>query len=722
MPEIGQAVEEMDWTLPTDVQAEAIPMILGGGDVLMAAETGSGKTGAFCLPILQIVYETLKDQEEGKGSKVSAKASKGHSHAWKMNVYDRGDAMAIDPDGLLCQSRDTQGWHGTRSNKAVSGDGRYYYEATVTDEGLCRVGWSTEKATLDLGTDKWGFGFGGTGKKSYGKQFDSYGEAFGMNDVMGCYLDLQRGEIKWSKNGVDFGKAYDIPGHMRSERFYAAVVLKNAEMSFNFGATSFKYPPPKGFTALAEAPKNCIKESAIVGSATVGSKPAPNAPQAIIIEPSRELAEQTLAQIQKFQKHLSNPKIRELLIMGGMNVKDQVDVLARGVDIVVGTPGRLEDLISTGKLALSCCRFFVLDEADGLLSQGYGELINRLHAQIPKVTNDGKRLQMVVCSATLHSFDVKKMAEKLMYFPTWIDLKGQDSVPETVHHCICLVDPLKDTSWKTLKNHIETDGVHYEDRISPHGTSQETYSEAVKILKGEYVIKAVTEHNMDRALIFCRTKLDCDNMEKYLQQRGQGKLSCVCLHGDRKPQERKANLQKFKDGKVRFLICTDVAARGIDVSGLPFVINVTLPDEKQNYIHRIGRVGRAERMGLAISLIATAKEKVWYHSNCNTRGKGCYNTNLTDRGGCCIWYNEPQLRIDVEEHLDVTIDLIEPDMKVPINEFDGKVTYGQKRKAGGSAYKGHVESLAPAVMELAKLEKRVQTSYIDLKYKKKFRR
>lgn len=718
MPEIARAVEEMDWSLPTDVQAEAIPMVLGGGDVLMAAETGSGKTGAFCLPILQIVYETLKDIEEGKSSKAPAK-SKGHTH-WQMNVHDRGDAMAIDPDGLLCQSRDMQKWHGTRSNKSVSGQGKFYYESTVTDEGLCRVGWSTDKASLDLGTDKFGFGFGGTGKKSFGKQFDSYGEAFGMNDTIGCYLDLQKGEIKWSKNGIDLGKAYDIPGHLRKERFFAAVVLKNAEMNFNFGTTPFKFPPPKDFTALAKAPKDCVQESRIAGGSHTSAKPAPNAPQAIVIEPSRELAEQTLVQIQKFKTHLSNPTPRELLIVGGINVKDQVDVLSSGVDIVVGTPGRLEDLISTGKLALSGVRFFVLDEADGLLSQGYGELINRIHAQIPKVTNDGKRLQMVVCSATLHSFDVKKMAERLMYFPTWIDLKGQDSVPETVHHCVCMVDPLKDTRWKTLKNHIETDGVHYEDRIQPHGTSQETYSEAVKILKGEYVIKALEEHKMDRALLFCRTKIDCDNLEKYLQMRGQGKYSCVCLHGDRKPQERKANLQKFKDGKVKYLICTDVAARGIDVSGLPFVINVTLPDEKQNYIHRIGRVGRAERMGLAISLVGSVKEKVWYHSNCNTRGRGCYNTNLTDRGGCCIWYNEPQLLSDVEEHLDVTIDQVEPDMKVPVNEFDGKVTYGQRRKLGGSGYKGHVESLAPAVMELAKLEKKVQTSFIDLKYRKKF--
>lgn len=95
---------------------------------------------------------------------------------WALNMYDRGDSMAIAAEGLLCQSRDQQGWHGTRCTKGVAGKGKYYFEATVTDDGLCRVGWSTLKASLDLGTDRQGFGFGGTGKKSFGKQFDNYGE------------------------------------------------------------------------------------------------------------------------------------------------------------------------------------------------------------------------------------------------------------------------------------------------------------------------------------------------------------------------------------------------------------------------------------------------------------------------------------------------------------------------------------------------------------------
>jgi len=118
MPEIGKAVEEMDWLLPTDVQAEAIPLILGGGDVLMAAETGSGKTGAFCLPILQITWESLKDLKDGKtgpSSKVQI------SDKWGMSFFDRGPALAVSPDGLKCQSREQKEWHGARAVKGVTG-------------------------------------------------------------------------------------------------------------------------------------------------------------------------------------------------------------------------------------------------------------------------------------------------------------------------------------------------------------------------------------------------------------------------------------------------------------------------------------------------------------------------------------------------------------------------------------------------------------------------
>ncbi|XP_039437758.1 ATP-dependent RNA helicase Ddx1-like [Culex pipiens pallens] len=711
MPEIGQAIDEMEWMLPTDVQAEAIPLILGGGDVLMAAETGSGKTGAFCLPILQIVWETLRDIKEGKAGKPVGHKAK----PWTLSFTDRGNAMAVTPDGLRCQSREFKEWHGCRASTGVrGGKGKYYYEATVTDEGLCRVGWSTEIAALDLGTDRFGFGFGGTGKKSNCKQFDNYGEAFGKCDVIGCCLDLDRGEVSFTKNGVSLGVAFRIDGNIKGGSFFPAVVLKNAEMSFNFGETDFKHPVPEGFVGVCKVAHDNLAVNPNTGgeASTQDLKPKLNAPQALVIEPSRELAEQTFNQIQKFKKHLKDPDVRELLLIGGVNIKEQMEVLQRGVDIIVATPGRLEDLISNGYVLLTNCKFFVLDEADGLLKQGYTELIERLHKQIPKITADGRRLQMVVCSATLHSFEVKKLAERLMHFPTWVDLKGEDAVPETVHHVVCMVDPQKDASWQAMRAHVTTDGVHAKDNVRPGSNTAETLSEAIKMLKGEYTLRAINEHQMDRAIIFCRTKLDCDNLERYLRQVGGQKYSCVCLHGDRKPQERKANLEKFKAKQVKFLICTDVAARGLDVTGLPFIINVTLPDEKSNYVHRIGRVGRAERMGLAISLVATVPEKVWYHGQwCSSRGKNCWNTQLTDVKGCCMWYDEKMYLAEIEDHLNVTIQQVDKDLKVPMNDFDGKVTYGEKRLNTGTGYKDHVEQLTPVVKELARLEREAQVLY-----------
>ncbi len=193
----------------------------------------------------------------------------------------------------------------------------------------------------------------------------------------------------------------------------------------------------------------------------------------------------------------------------------------------------------------------------------------------------------------------------------------------------------------------------------------------------------------------------------------------VCLHSDRNAKERTENLEKFKENKVRFLICTDVAARGLDITGLPFVINMTLPDEKQNYIHRIGRVGRADRMGLAISFVSKAQEKVWYHT-CSSRGKNCENRALKDDGGCCIWYNEMYYLDEIEEHLGCTIDQIPKTLEVPVNEFDGKVVYGEKRKTKANLFKGHVQILEPSVNELLYLEKKTQATYLYMKYNKNF--
>ena len=148
----------------------------------------------------------------------------------------------------------------------MSGRGKYYFEATVKDEGLCRVGFSTDQASLDLGTCRFGFGFGGTGKKSNNKQFDSYGRAFGKEEVLGCYIDLDNLEIYYTINGEDMGLAFSINNQFRNHTFYPAVVLKNAEMQFNFGDNKFRYQPFEGYKGFTSADPGHVTNNTKTGS------------------------------------------------------------------------------------------------------------------------------------------------------------------------------------------------------------------------------------------------------------------------------------------------------------------------------------------------------------------------------------------------------------------------------------------------------------------------
>eukprot|EP00026_Physarum_polycephalum_P004090 Phypoly_transcript_04107.p1 GENE.Phypoly_transcript_04107~~Phypoly_transcript_04107.p1 ORF type:complete len:722 (+),score=91.51 Phypoly_transcript_04107:71-2236(+) len=687
MPAIIRAVEELDWLLPTPIQQDAIPMILGGGDVLAAAETGSGKTGAFSIPMIQVTHESLRE-----GTVTRGQAPVG---VMTMSTEDRDPDFAVaQGDVTTCQSR-VPNWQGGRANWGVT-KGKYYYEATVTDEGLCRVGWSTMSARLDLGTDRLGFGFGGTGKKSNNKQFDTYGEPFGLNDKIGCYIDLDNFTIGFSKNGKDYGVAFQIHRQMQGAAFYPAAVLKNAEMKFNFGtsdAAPLKHLP-EGYTAVGRADPTHVASAAANASAPDAKKV--RKPLALILEPSRELAEQTYANIVKFAKYLEAPKIEHTLIVGGVPANVQVQALQQGTDIVTATPGRLIELIETGAMDLTNIRFFVLDEADNLIENN-NDIIMKIHARLPKA-----RLQVLLFSATLHSQPVRDMADKITKFPTWIDLKGKDAVPETVDHTFVWADPTKDLSWQTQSAHkFKTDGIHRMDNIKPGSTNPETLSEEIKALKPLLLLKIINAHKMDQAMVFMRTKLECDHLEEYMRALGgnkkgpvEGEYSCVSLHGDRSVQERKENLRKFKDGEVRFLLCTDVAARGIDIRELPFVINYTLPDKPEEYIHRTGRVGRADRMGLAISIVGSTKEKVWYHQ-CATRGKGCANTELVEKGGCAIWYDEPQYWQEIQQRLNQEVAPLDANFQ---HAAGANVVYGQKRKADGAVdYEVHVDQIKDQV-------------------------
>ncbi|EGT33857.1 hypothetical protein CAEBREN_19095 [Caenorhabditis brenneri] len=711
IPELSEAISSLNWTLPTAVQSEAIPAILGGADALIAAETGSGKTGAFCLPIAQIVWERRKLAISP--SKSAENSEKSPGKRFELNPEDRDPHLKIDRTGLNCESRIPKEWHGARAMGGVTGGGKYYFEVTITLDGLCRVGWATMAGSLKIGTDFESFGYGGTGKKSYGKRFDDYGRSFTTGDVLGCYLDLDNLKMWWSKNGNEYPTAYTIDKKFRDSPahcLFPAVLCQNSGLAVNFGgdlgSAPFKFPPKNGIQAVAAASN--LQWWSPEAKNTVDL----TTPLCIILEPTRELVQQTFQNIQTFASVLKEPEIRCLTLAAGENMNQILRSLEIGTDIIVGTPSRIFDFIQTGKLTTSCLQFIVIDEIDQFLGAkgGSAHHIESIFKALPLVTQDGTRRQIIACSATLHNFEVARFADRHMSFPQWIDLKGADCVSADVHHVVCHVDPSEDRQWirqKYQPNHLEDDHVHDQDPIRPGTQDRETLSLGTKILKGIYVVKAIQALQMDKAIIFCRTKQQCDHMETFLHQNN---LTAACLHGDRSAEERQNSLESFKKGEMRFLVCTDVVARGLDVQGVPFVINVTLPDEKSQYVHRIGRVGRAERMGLSISLVSTCEEKVWFHK-CRGRGVGCTNTKDIAQGGCTIWFDEKKMLGEIEEHLGSTISTVDSDFNVPIDEFDGKVVYGEKRK-GGANFATHVFSLASSASQLADLETKMQLEYL----------
>jgi len=750
MPELIKAVEDLGWLLPTPIQQESVPLILGGGDVMAAAETGSGKTGAFGLPLLQTVHELRMSAQAGAIAAASSVPSCGSSDTPKrprvkvqLSEDDRDMLMAVDTEGVVCQCRDERKWAGVRGNLgAVSG--KHYYEVVPSDEGLCRVGWATRAASLELGTDKHSFGYGGTGKKSHNRKFDDYGGVYGKGDVIGCCLDCDSNVISFFRNGESLGVAFELPRWVQGQAMYPAICIKNGELRVNFGDEPFRRTVPDGFTPLTRAAPTQTVGNFHLGGSTLAAAMKGRRPLALILEPTRDLAEQTHNFMQQFKKHLPSPGLRAELVVGGVDPKPVIKALAEGVDIVTGTPGKIMDLVETGKLPLDTVRFFVLDEADRLLDTGNQDTIMKLFQQFPKYKDASKvhRLQVLLFSATLHSPEVRSLASRICVNPILVDLKGKDAVPDTVDHVTITVDPTSDRTWLQSEPHVWTDGCHALLKLGPDSKSDEAMSEAIKRLKPRLLQRIIDRLDMDQAIVFCRTNHDCDNLENFLNnlsgskggcagKRESGKedrYSCCVLGGTRSMHERREALSAFKDGYVRFLIATDVAARGIDVSGLPYVINMTLPDRSEDYIHRIGRVGRADHLGLAISIVSSAKERVWF---CTVKGLKPWlkpdgkNTKLTDQGGHTIWYDEGALLRDIDERLGVQkISEMGADLTLP-HEIAQRIgsgpggsaaAYGKERSdKSGEVLSAHLQAVAPAVERLAALEWDAQTSFLMLK-------
>lgn len=368
--------------------------------------------------------------------------------------------------------------------------------------------------------------------------------------------------------------------------------------------------------------------------------------------------------------------------------------LQAGVDVVVGTPARLVELFETGRLALTDIRLFILDECDALLRQEASKIYH-LHRRLPSQT-----AQILLFSATLSELSVRKLASQITKFPAWLDLKSLSS-PDTVHNRFLSCDPCQDSAWLQPPLASPVDGIYAEKPTFEQLTDLEQVSAATKLLRPQLLLRILHQVPMAKCLIFVRTRQECDQLEQFLNTAFG--FCALVLHSSRSSKERAENLARFKhQSEAKYLLSTDVAARGIDIPHLPFVINYRLPESAEEYVHRIGRVGRAEHVGLAISVVGQ-RERVWFH-RCKAEAT-CHNVADSSAGGCTVVLDDQETWRMIQGKLGETIP------PLVFAEFKNPSQYGQLKPRAEAAPKNHAAQLAETVELLAHLENQTQLSY-----------
>ncbi len=281
--------------------------------------------------------------------------------------------------------------------------------------------------------------------------------------------------------------------------------------------------------------------------------PAPGKPSVLVMTPTRELA----AQIgESFRVYGEHTPINHTVVFGGVGQNPQVRAMRRGVDVLVATPGRLIDLMEQGHIDLRAIEVFVLDEADRMLDMGFFPAVRKVISKLP----DDR--QSLLFSATMPA-DIVKLANSILRDPLRVEVTPPATTVDRVTQSVLLVD-------KSDK----------------------------RALLGE----VLNDRAIERTLVFTRTKHGADRVVKHLRRLGE---KADAIHGDKSQGARERALEGFRNGRVRVLVATDIAARGIDVEGITHVINFDLPNIPESYVHRIGRTARAGRDGAAISFCDT---------------------------------------------------------------------------------------------------------------------
>ncbi len=281
-----------------------------------------------------------------------------------------------------------------------------------------------------------------------------------------------------------------------------------------------------------------------------GSRARARMPRSLILEPTRELALQVAENFVQYGKHL---KLTHALLIGGESMNDQKDALMRGVDVLIATPGRLIDLFERGGLLMTDTRILVIDEADRMLDMGFIPDVERIVSMLPRTR------QTLFFSATMAP-EIKRLSDAFLQNPKIITVSRPASVATTIVAGLALV--------------------------ADHD-------------KREALRRLIRTQEVQNALIFCNRKIEVDTLYKSLRKH---EFDVGALHGDLSQPERTATMAKFKANELRLLVCSDVAARGLDITGLSHVFNFDVPHHAEDYVHRIGRTGRAGLVGHAFTL------------------------------------------------------------------------------------------------------------------------
>jgi ATP-dependent RNA helicase RhlE len=290
---------------------------------------------------------------------------------------------------------------------------------------------------------------------------------------------------------------------------------------------------------------------------SIGPKVQSNQIRALVLTPTRELAAQVAENVQQYGKYLP---LRSAVVFGGVKINPQMQKLRGGVDVLVATPGRLLDLYKQNAIQFKQLEVLVLDEADRMLDMGFIHDIRRIIALLPP------KRQNLMFSATF-SGEINTLAKSIVTNPIELAVNPKNTTAVTIEQIVHPVDKNK---------------------------------------KSALLCKLILDNNWQQVLVFCRTKHGANKLTKFIEAHG---VSAAAIHGNKSQGARTRALAEFKSGKIRALIATDIAARGLDISQLPQVVNFELPNVAEDYVHRIGRTGRAGANGHAISLVCSDEYK-----------------------------------------------------------------------------------------------------------------